>query len=266
MESRERTRHLLISALLAAGLASHARADMIFFGRDLNATADPNTTPIPPADRVNANDARDRFLSLVPDPDFESFETSSVDEDPGPFFSSMNGVSATFSGAEARFQAEGTAGPILPEGPFNTPTGQGRYGAEGSWYLEAEPSEALSITFDRPVRAFGFAGIDVNDVQNVLEIRFDTALSALDGADAIRITDLTGAEVGDDLEGNFLYWGIVSETPFQRVDLVNLTRPPDSDVFAFDTFTFSDTFIPTPGSVVCLGVAGALAALRRRRG
>jgi len=265
MPLRERNRYLVVGLLTAAGLASSAGAGMISFGRDLNKTADPNNTPIPQSERTNANEARHRFLNVVPDPQFESFETSEVDGDPGPFLSTQHGVTATFSGAQARFQPEGTAGPVLPEGPFSTPTAQGRYGAQGAWYLELEPGEALTITFDRPIRAFGFAGIDVNDVQNVLEVNFDVSLPEFGGTDAFRITDLTGAETGDDLEGNFIYWSIVSDTPFQQVELINLTRPPNSDVFALDSFTFSETIIPTPGSIACMGVAGGLASLRRRR-
>jgi hypothetical protein len=112
------------------------------------------------------------------------------------------------------------------------------------------PSAGLTITFDTPILAFGatFRDLQTSSIRTVIEVAGTTVTPAVRPP------------------GGFQFLGIVSDTPFTTLRFVNVD-PLVVDGFSMDNVLFATTApVPAPGgSALALGVAGLLAATRRRR-
>ncbi|MEC9373858.1 MAG: hypothetical protein VYC34_08440, partial [Planctomycetota bacterium] len=154
----------------------------------------------------------------------------------------------------------------LPTAGF-TGTGNtfaGRYPISGDNYLLLEPGAGndITITFDRPVNAIGFYGVDIGDFGGM----FTTVVTKDSNGNETpyMIGNTTG--IGGSTSGSVLFWGIIDvDNPFISIRLENSS--PMTDAFAFDDFTVGVVnVIPTPmaAGLGLLGLSG-IAAIRRRR-
>lgn len=234
-------------ALFALLLAAPAQA-ITFFGEDLGKGEIVALTSFP-----NAVAARAQFDSYLDGVSTESFE--------GFPKGKQAPLNLTFTGSAAPItatMADGS-GQVWSVKPGDELVG-GRYPTDGTNYF-ATTSASLSISFDTPVAAFGFDGIDIGDFSGKVFV------TTSDG------TASTTYDVGNTLNGlggSVLFWGLIdTDNPFTSVTFSNTNS--GTDVFGFDRMTIGDVDqvvppVPVPATLpLVLTAMGGLAALRARR-
>lgn len=209
-------RLMILAALSLVGVSMTPlvvmAAPMTYFGEDLGLG---ELTPLPA--HPNADMARAAFLAMltggIGTETLEAFATGTSAPLPVVFPSVPTPITATLLGA-------GYVAEVLP-GQTN---GVGRYPISGTKYWET--NDVFSITFDQPVAAFGFYGIDVGDFSGQL------ILTLTDGS----TLNLTIPHTVDGPGGTIIFFGVIdTENQYTAVSFGNTM--PGWDYFGFDDFT-----------------------------
>lgn len=224
------------------------QASTIFFGEDLGQGENTALTSFP-----NASGAQSDFLSYISNPGVEDFENR-TGSTPLPIAFGRAGVTATISG-------DGHVDTV----PYGSTNGNGRYGTSGNNYWDVTGDFAL--TFDNPVSAFGFFGIDIGDyVGQITVATFDLINGGLQSDQTFTINNTVDGD-----GGGVLFWGLLSASnPFDAIQFGNTNS--GVDVFGFDDFTVASpaqVSVPGPGALSLLltglGLVGLGSMIRPRQ-
>jgi hypothetical protein len=233
---------LFASALLS--VASYA-APIIYFGEDIGGGE--NTVIASP----NSDAAQASFLAALINPGVETFEAMATGV-PGLVDFVGAGVTATLAGGSVISQADGTT------------NGFGRYGVTD----DADPTEnylgaagganAFTLTFSKPIAAFGFFGIDIGDFNGQVTVTTVGGLNQL-------------FNVGNSVNtsgGGVLFWGLISTSVTELFSSVSFGNTGSGDdVFAFDDFTVGSIEqvkeVPEPESMLLFGLGLGLLGMGR---
>ena len=204
---------LLLGVLLSTSFSANA-AVTTYFGEDLGLGEGTALSSTP-----NANTAQASFLSALINPGVENFE-GFADSTSNPAVTFVGaGVTASLFGGSVQSTANGTTNGFGRYGVSGDPDANGR----DSYF---ETTSELSLTFSKPVAAFGFYGIDIGDFNGQVTVTTSGGLTQF-------------YNVGNTLSGkggSVLFWGLVSNTDtFTGISSGNTAS--GTDVFAFDNFT-----------------------------
>ena len=197
----------LVSITMLGQIAAVQAVSTEYFGEDLGLGETIRLPSWPNADAAEAD-----FLSRLIDVGTEDFESY-----PDYTYAPLN---ITFPGAgTATIEGDGFV-------YYQPDVDVGRYPTSGDKYWET--SDDFSISFDAPVAAFGFHGIDIGDYsgQVVLELvnggnRTFTVNNTIDGPG-----------------GSILYYGIIEEDPALQFTKVVFTNTESGwDYFGIDDLT-----------------------------
>jgi hypothetical protein len=134
-----------------------------------------------------------------------------------------HGISAELSGA----------GVVLDELRW------GRFPLHGDHYYNV--AGTFTITFAQAINAFGFLGLDINDVGGVLSV-------AIDDLEPVVVDSTFGTT-------NALFWGLTSDTPFQSITFFNSSGTiKANDGFGFDRFVVGITPVSEPQGIAALAL------------
>lgn len=242
--------HNFIITTIFCGITTQASAiPMTFFGED-RGIFDQNGVPSG-VDFVNSKAAESEFLSHlvgVGTEDFESFSDGTNE----PLNMDFPGAgSATLSGS----------------GEVDNDPGTGQNATSGNNWWRTGANGDFTITFDNPVAAFGFFGIDIGDVGAQLTLTLANG-SSID-IDIPHTLESGGPSSGQN--GSVIYFGYIDEdNPWTSATFSN----PDidgGDDFGFDDMTIGSIEqvetppVPEP-STLLLFIAGlfGLGAAKRR--
>ncbi|WP_029897433.1 PEP-CTERM sorting domain-containing protein [Desulfohalovibrio reitneri] len=224
----------LLTLALTLFLASGAFAfSQTYFGEDTGLGENTRLTSYP-----NAASAESSFLANLTGVGTEDFESYASGTGPP--------VDITFPGA-------GTA-TMLGNGDIETvasgTNGFGRYAVSGDNFWNS--SSEFSISFDTPIAAFGFWGIDIGDFDGQLTATVENGVS----------NTYTVPNTISGPGGSVLFWGLIdTDNPFTSVTFGNTEA--GVDVFAFDDMTIGSLEqvgpnpVPEPTSMALLA-AGAI--------
>jgi len=285
----------ITAAMTIVALAgSTAFSSTVFFGRDLNTApiATRGSTPIPAGQRINSTNARNGFFGGLPasaSTEVESFEDPPFSEGDTPASNAaFSNIQFFFGdGDPSNNVVASIAGGATVDDGTGTPAGQGRYATDlpvnlNNQFLQVDSGNTMTLSFDTGVRAFGFWGTDINDVQNELGLEIMVTMGSgesftiapSDGPVDPGTPDPDGGL--DNLEGNLIFWGIITDSDSDLISSIvfsNIAEPgdPDTDIFGFDQFIVSRVAeppnvvpIPTPIGLTAAGL-GLVLAVRRRR-
>lgn len=223
-----------------------------FFGEDLNISA----VDYPPS-TAKSSAAEGSFLSHLANPRIEDFEPIAA----GPYGFFQSTFPSPAGNIVASFFA--TNPPFTPPSVVDMRNLNGvGFGAFGRYsmpkgtakYFEG-PAEGFSIITSRPIRAFGFYGVDIGDQGGRLQItlrKSDGTIirSIIPNTTVGFIVQNAGFATTD---GSVMYYGIIvpESEAFSRIDFapVQLPNGVTSDIFAFDRFTIADTTLLGPSII-----------------
>lgn len=205
-------------------------SQVVYFGEDINrreeGTDNNDTIRIahPLADAAQA-----AFLARLQGVHTETFESYA----PGSVVSSVSFGPDTASLSPPSEISTYPSSDFAPNGGFPISGNQ-------SLGFDTGSINVRSLTFSSPQAAFGFFGVDVEAVGNLV-LRFHLA----DGVSTIdRVVPTTAGTGGANNTGSVMYFGVVDpQHPFTRVDFI---RPLNQD----DGFQFDDMTIGRPEFVV----------------
>ena len=211
--------------------ATSAHAFQIYFGEDAGLGSFTRLSS-----RPNADAARNQFLSNLVNVRTEDLESFS-DDQTTPL--NLSFIGSGSSPAIATLQGGGFINTLSG----NSTDGLGRYPISGKNYWDS--GSDFSISFSRPVAAFGFYGIDIGDVFGKL------TLTVADGT----TTNLTVPSTlsSNRLDGAVLFFGIIAENSsqlFTQVKFGNSTfNTAVVDRFGFDDFMIGHPKPPDPPTI-----------------
>ncbi len=226
-------------AALAFATGSAAAAPLIYFGEDLGLGEGTRLAAHPNADAAQA-----AFLANLVGVGTEDFE--------GYAGGTGTPLAIAFPGAGT---ATLSGGGFVADIPVGT-NGFGRYPISGDKYWDTG-AEVFVITFDAPVAAFGFYGVDIGDFSGQVVLELTNGSSTL-----VNIGNGVGIA-----GGSVLYFGYIdTANPWTKITFGNTAA--GVDVFGFDDMTIGSVdqvvpVVPEPSTLALLGCAGL--ALRRRR-
>uniref|UniRef100_A0A7R9U166 Uncharacterized protein n=1 Tax=Pinguiococcus pyrenoidosus TaxID=172671 RepID=A0A7R9U166_9STRA len=192
-----------LALLVAFAAAVKAMGPSVFFDEDLNPECCENDVTAL-AVHPNADDARDAFFDHLDGVATNGFEEFMLNEET-PLDLSFPGVMATIGAGS---------------GEIDGGNDNGQYAISGDQFLKTQ--ETVTITFDTPIAAFGFYGIDVGDVQGQL-----TFVAMGMGGDKVEVIiphtrEESDAEEDQKPSGSVLYFGFIDTTnPFISATLTN---------------------------------------------
>lgn len=232
-------RLLLASAVVAASAGAASASITTFFGFDAGQGENVRL-----ASHANSDAARANFFSNLINVGTEDMEGFANGAGAGIVANFNGGRTATFNGT----------GNVA-----NVPTGTngvGRYPISGNQYWES--GDNFSLTFNQPIAAFGFYGIDIGDFNGQVTL----TLANTPGPVVVNIGNPTGG-----LGGSVLYFGLIrTEADILGIQFGNTQA--GVDFFGFDDFSIGgleNVVIPLP-SVAGMSLAGlAVIGIRRRR-
>lgn len=241
----------LAIAGMSISLSTHA-VPVTFMGEDLNPGGDPNVLSAYPAS-TGARSLLFANLSGVGTETFDSLVAGSTS--PTVTFSSPSGsILATLQG-----------GTIVAD-PRDRPVG--RYAISAPNFLRAGTG-GFSVTFDRPIAAFGFFGVDVGDFGGALALRLTNqsgVITTLEVGNVLGTCD--NSPCFDPTSGSVLYFGFYDlADQYQMIEFVNNS---EFDQFAFDDFSVgtSDQLVPVPEVpshlLLLLGLSAVVPMIRRQ--
>lgn len=244
----------LVAIVAAMAAMPVAASQLTFFGEDLN-----NSESTPLAAFPAASAAEASFLANligVGTEDFEGFTTG----DGVP-------LGLSFPGA-GNATLDNGGGVIATVTPGST-NGFGRYATSGTnyWEVQAGGTNNFTVTFDSPVAAFGFYGIDIGDFGG----RLTLAVTDASGTSNVIVPNTEGSSASTG--GSVLFFGLIETDPSKVFTQVSfLTSTGAGDVFAFDDFTVGSleqvNVIPLPASLPLvlagMGAFGTMAWRRKR--
>lgn len=238
---------LVVSALFSVA-ALPAFADVYtFYGIDLGSGPGSDVRP-------ESDAAREDFLSaIVPGTvGIEDFE----DETVGPI--------PTAASIGLEFPATATTGLLLMQSGFAGSVEEadlaGVFASSGVRYLSVGATGGqnyFTLSFSAPISAFGFYGSSISNFATFGN--FAPSGVRLDGGDLI---DLVNLPTGSIPSNSASFFGLVSDTPFTEVTLVNPA------IGTSDGIGIDDITVPAPAahSQLLAGLLGLVGhALRRRR-
>ncbi|MEZ6094842.1 MAG: hypothetical protein R3C03_11510 [Pirellulaceae bacterium] len=239
---------ILLVATMVVGYSHVAKADMVFFGEDINWTATGDNEnavriPHPNSDAAQANFFA--FLRGAGTETFEGFEANSI-------------VNSIDFGPDTATLTRGLSALNQPSGTFN-----GVYPISGDQTLlqSISTSDILHLEFSSPQAAFGFYMTDVEIVGN-LSLRF----FLVDGVSTIdRVVPTQAGANGANNTGSVAYFGVIDTTNlFSGVSFVRTLN--SNDGFGFDDMTIGRAamVVPEPTYGV-FWLTGLLAVMNQRR-
>jgi hypothetical protein len=251
-----------VSLVAAAQASPPAQAYALFTGVDPNGNLLVNLNC--PSGCPTATAAETAFLAQLLGVGTETFE--------GFAASTPTPLMLTFPGAGVATLSQGSG--IIQRVDAGMTDGNGRYGVSATNFLEVDADAPingngngsgnnLEITFQNPVAAFGFYGIDIGDFNGTLKIVTDNA--------AIGTLDVPTAPLLL-ADGSVLFWGIITtpeEGPISKLQF--RTTPGEGDVFGFDNMTIGsrEQVDPdphaAPAPLAILGLPIAFGSFRKLR-
>jgi len=239
-----------VLVLFAAGIGQ--AAPTTYFGLDQKTGNDELTRM---GSWPNADAASASFQAML-----SGVETESFEDPPFTDGQAMNGATVPFNsgGVSATFTGTMTVNQVVAG-----TNGLGRYPTDGVQYIEGD-SGAFTLSFDTPLVAFGFFGIDIGDYKG------QVTLSTLDAADTVLWSSpiIPPSDIPTE-HGSVLFFGIIDvDNPFDKISISNSREGVDG--FGFDEMTIGTELnlnvIPAPGALLlgALGT-GVVGWLRRRR-
>jgi hypothetical protein len=243
---------LLLPLLL---LASPARAGTVtFFAQDIGGGAVPAAFP-------NSTAKEGQFLAQLLDPLAEHFSGFDVAEK-GPLV--IFGGAATLSdtvdsGGSIRADLEDAA-----NRGFGITTGD----PEDRFWKNETTSNAMDelfrVCFEQEVRAFGFYATawstDSSPGNDATQLALYLERGPGMGPERIPIPHW-----GKENPGGVFYFGVITDLPFIKASLRNESTTDPGDRIGFDDFTMAVVPEPSTGLLLAGGLAGLVAAGRRRR-
>lgn len=244
-------KRIMLGAVAALGLFTAGVAcatPVTFFGQDQN----------PGSSTANADAARASFMSYlasgVGTEDFEGVATGLYSSLPIAFPGSTGSITANLGGDLK----------VCPSSAGVTSCGYGRFATSGSQYLQSTDS-SFTLTFSKPISAFGFYGTDIGDISADLTL----TLSLSGGGSQDFTLNTSGSN-----DGNELFWGFIDpDVTYTAITFGN--SQGGSDVFGFDDMTIGDigqvtgnpTGVPEPGALgmLGLGLLGMISLMLLRR-
>lgn len=224
-------------------------APIVFFGLDSNPV-----DPLPLLVHPNADAARASFLNqLAPATGIQGFEASAA-----PLTFLPLGSTATLSGP-ATFATGNHPGGLFP--------------ISGAGYLQSfvlanTPRTLFTLTFDTPVQAIGFYGVDFSDFFGLPDPGGSLQV-VLAGLGASQVLDaLPGMNPVNIASGAVHFWGVISaDQPFSSVSLVAPAGALwlDEGVAIDDLLVGTPALVSAPSSLTLLSLALALIGCQRVR-
>jgi len=232
---------VVATCALVISLARTAKADLVFFGEDINSTATGNNEDAVRIPHPNSDAAQADFLALLQDVGTETFEG----------FGANSTVTNIDFGMDTATLNPGLIALNQPSGTFN-----GVYPISGDQTLlqSISASDTFRIDFSSPQAAFGFYMTDVEVVGN-LNLRFHLT----DGVSTIdRVVPTQAGATGANNTGSVAYYGVIDTSdPFVGVSFIRTLN--SNDGFGFDDLTIGRVanVVPEPNSM-CLLLLGTL--------
>ena len=226
-------------------------APLVFFGEDLNSVPTQRLTSTPDSDAAKAG-----FLSnLTADvsSDFNDLESLT----PGVIPASGVVVPFVAAGVNVTLTAASATVVNLPTGvsPGTGGLSGKQYPTSGDQYIEFDSTAgALTVSFDNPISAFAFSGVDVGDTGDLV---LDLILTGTGGAVLDVPHSIFPGPGNQNPDGGVMFYGFIFDDG-STVDSITFSNAQNTrDFLAFDDFVVATANqivqppvrMPVPGTI-----------------